>query len=373
MSQGIALQLKTLRRYITGEFLYTGLVSFVVLTFVMSIGAVFKITDLLGRGVAWRPILQIMGAGMPATLMFTIPISTLTASLLVFGRFSADGEITAMRSCGVSTWRITSSPLVVTLLCMLVCLYVSGDIAPRSHLARRTLASELKNTPPIELLEEGRFIQEFAGMTLYVGKRQGHTLQDVRIYDLRKSGIKREVRAGKGLVRMDDEGGMILELRDVRVDPFFDDRPGALFCERWPIRIDTGSHGRGYRPREKDFATAELLVRIQHLRSFYPDLNKRDRAEQRARLLVELNKRWALSAACVAFALLGMPLGIKAHRKESSVGVAISLLLVFSFYLFIIVAESLRDHPALHPELIVWVPVALCSTLGVFLVHRQRA
>ncbi|NIQ74338.1 MAG: LptF/LptG family permease, partial [Gammaproteobacteria bacterium] len=75
-----------------------------VVTFVMSIGIVFKVTDLLAQGVAWKPMVRILFFGFPQAFALAIPVSTLTACLLLFGRLSADGEITAMKANGVSVW-----------------------------------------------------------------------------------------------------------------------------------------------------------------------------------------------------------------------------------------------------------------------------
>ena len=70
--------------------------------------------------------------------------------------------------------------------------------------------------------------------------------------------------------------------------------------------------------------------------------------------------------------LLGIPLGIKAHRKESSIGIAMSLFLVFNFYLFIIIGESLAARPETYPHLVVWAPVLVSLTLGLFIMRRAN-
>jgi lipopolysaccharide export system permease protein len=87
---------------------------------------------------------------------------------------------------------------------------------------------------------------------------------------------------------------------------------------------------------------------------------------------VELNKRIVLAVACFAFVLLGVPLGVTAHRKESSVGLGISLFLVFNFYLFVIIAESLARKPEFRPDLIIWIPVLIAVTLGSYLIERTN-
>jgi len=88
------------------------------------------------------------------------------------------------------------------------------------------------------------------------------------------------------------------------------------------------------------------------------------------RATVELHKRFAASLACMAFALIAVPLGITAHRKETSVGFALSLVIAFTYFFFIIMADTFRDNAAAHPTILIWVPNVLFITLGSFLFWR---
>lgn len=365
--------MKTLHRYIASDFLLTFAMTLVIFTFVMSIGLLFKITDLLARGVAGGLILRILMTGIPAALIFAIPISVLTSCLLVFGRLSADGEVTAMRVSGVSVWAIVSRPLFVSLLFTAICLYLNNDLAPRSHYARRRYIGELGLQSPLELLEEGRFIQDFAGMTVYVGGRKGKEISSIRIYDQRTEGVRREIVAESGTVEVSTNGtDLLLHLRDVRVDPISRDQPGVAYADRYTATIEDALKQRTYGKTEPDMTMAELVEGVRHTAIYFPNLNREDLAKEQMSLAVELNKRLALSFACIAFVLLGVPLGIKAHRKESSVGIAISLGVVFCFYLFILVTESLASRPELRPDFIVWLPVLICVTLGSILIERAN-
>ena len=92
----------------------------------------------------------------------------------------------------------------------------------------------------------------------------------------------------------------------------------------------------------------------------------------RTKLAVEVNKRLALALSCFSFALLGIPLGIRSHRKESTIGIGLALGLLFVYYLFIIAADSLLDRPAWRPDLIPWIPVLGGQLLGGFLVYWNR-
>lgn len=88
-------------------------------------------------------------------------------------------------------------------------------------------------------------------------------------------------------------------------------------------------------------------------------------------LKVELHKRLALSCAAFCFALIGMPLGIRAHRRESTIGVAIGLIIALVFYMAIILAESIKN-PAVHPEWIPWIPVAVCIAVAAVLIPKNQ-
>ena len=84
----------------------------------------------------------------------------------------------------------------------------------------------------------------------------------------------------------------------------------------------------------------------------------------------ELNKRFSYSLACLTFALIGIPLGITAHRQETSAGFGLSLIVAFTYFLIIIVVNTLREKAQLHPELLIWLPNVIFLVLGGVLFYR---
>ena len=107
---------KIIQRYIGGQLLKTFLISLGVFTFILFMGNVIRILDMLERGVAGGLLLKLFLSFLPYLLVFSIPMSVLTACLLVFGRLSADNEITAMRACGLTLmFTLTTVPLLVPL------------------------------------------------------------------------------------------------------------------------------------------------------------------------------------------------------------------------------------------------------------------
>src|SRR3989441_8636653 len=111
----------------------------------------------------------------------------------------------------------------------------------------------------------------------------------------------------------------------------------------------------------QDLPFGELRDEIQRLRDtgIYP-----------AAALMEAHQRVAASVACVAFTLIGIPLGIKTSRRETSIGIAVSLGLALIWYLMLVLSSTLRNRPYLFPEAILWTPNLIFEVLGVWLLWR---
>ncbi|MDD4870535.1 MAG: LptF/LptG family permease [Kiritimatiellae bacterium] len=365
--------MKTIHKYIASTFFVSFAVTLVIVTFVISMGVIFRVTDLLARGISWRAVLNMYLCGIPVALTFSMPVSALTASLLVFGRLSADAETAAMKACGISMWQIVAMPLVLSLIMMSVCLYLSDELAPLGHYRSRQIMRELGSGSALQLLDEGRFIQDFNGFILFIGKKRKERVFNVRIYDLRDKRFKREIQAKWGLVSADpNTKEVVLDLYSVRINRFSKDSPFPVFCEKWPLKIGNPLGNRTYKKSENDLTFLGLIEGMRNPAVSYPNLNPVDQQRQKMAFAVELNKRIVLAVSCFAFVLLGIPLGVTAQRKESSTGIGISLFLVFNFYLFVIIAESIANKPEFRPDLIIWMPVVIAVALGSYLVERTN-
>jgi lipopolysaccharide export system permease protein len=334
----------------------------------------FRIADPLAMGGSVRLIATIFLAGLPSALGFSIPVSIMTAALLTFGKLSANGEITAMKSSGIRMLQIMRQPMIFAALMSAICLYLNTDLVPTSYAARREALRQLGTESPMQLIEEGRPIRDFPGITFYVGGTKDNQLQDILIYQVQKGSPPRTIRAQRGTIAAsEDKQSLVIDLYDVRVDPFYDDKPGPGHASHFPFAINLASTTGGDGPKLKkksDMTMTEIMEAMATVESLYPGLPPEEQARQRAVLAVEFHKRIVMAVACFVFVLLGAPLATRTHRQETTVGIGISLGLVFVFYLFIIVAETMTKHPILQPHLITWVPIALALFLGVRLIRR---
>ncbi len=365
--------MKTLHRHLFADFMVYVLTATAALVFVVCVALVFGTADLMVRGVGAAAFLKVVALGIPTILPFALPVSLLTASLLLFGRLSSDGEITAMKAGGMSLWRVVSPLLLFALLTSLVCVWINNRTVPRNRYAQRRLLEELSAVAPLDFFPAGQTISEFPGLTVWVERIEDDELVNLRIYDRRQGQTQRDIHARRGTVSLTDDGhGLMLDLFDVTIDPFDENRPGPALVGRWPLRLGDVRQRRSYRERPGDFELDELRSRIRTLQESGSLSDEAERDREIMALRVEINKRFALSAACFAFVLLGIPLGIKAHRRESSIGGAISLAVLLVFYVVLVLVESLRRHPQFRPDILIWTPVLISLFFGWRLVRRAE-
>ncbi len=87
---------------------------------------------------------------------------------------------------------------------------------------------------------------------------------------------------------------------------------------------------------------------------------------------VHLHGQFAFSCACLGFMMVGIPLGLQTSRRETTVGIAVSILLVMVFYSFLLLGRALVDKPEWHPEWIVWFPAFLFQSVGAVMLWRAN-
>ncbi|MCL1857164.1 MAG: LptF/LptG family permease [Kiritimatiellaeota bacterium] len=363
--------MKIIHRYIAKSFFAVFAVALAVLCFVLSIGFVVKAAAMISAGASIGLVLRFLWAGFPFILSLAIPVAALAATILLFGRLSADSEISAMRACGFPLRSIMAMPLLLGLLLSALCFYLHGELVSEGLFVRNAIRANAKAPDILALARPGQYVNDIPNLSLFVGDRRGQELFDVRIVETLKNGTTRDIRAERARITNDDDS-VQLELFAVTMDPVVATRPGAAYADRYVHRV----------PREQPAATVDIANRpvkeryslemirfvAEHWRR--PGLDKETRV-QIAKMCAELSKRMVLSLACFCFILIGIPLNIASHRQESSVRSVVCLAVAGLFYVFIILAESLAKGIWSDAWTLAWIPVALCLLLGATLVHRN--
>lgn len=391
--------MKTIERYVFGSFLSSFLLAFVVLTFVLTISLMVKIVGLILEGVSTSLVGRFALVSFPETLQWTIPLALLVSSVLVFSRLSADSEIAAMRACGVNLLQVIRWPLAFALVCTALGFYVNNEIVPRGHEVRAGLRSRVSVSTGIDLLTPGRTIKDFPKLTLSFERKEGNWIYGIDVIDSHNPARKRHIKAAKALVTSEGRD-IVLDLYGLTSDSMDIDHPeGSSSVGRFQHRIENAIRDTDYSRKEKDMRFGELLERIDEFSRKIkaggsletkdgrhqkandgkeigdekdaerdtPHQLKRERSKAR----VELAKRFVFAMAGICFVLIGVPLGIRAQRRESSVGMAISLAIALGYYLVVILMISLQKNYAVRPDFFIWLPVAVCFALSAHFLRKH--
>jgi lipopolysaccharide export system permease protein len=92
-----------------------------------------------------------------------------------------------------------------------------------------------------------------------------------------------------------------------------------------------------------------------------------------SRYETEIQKKFALAAACIVFVLLGAPIGIRFPRGGVGLVIGVSIIAFALYYVGLVVGEDLADKLILDPVVAMWMANALFTVVGVAgLVRVQR-
>lgn len=406
--------MKTLHQYLIKQVLLSLLMTVIVFTFILLLGGKEVLSLLVSRQASLSLVIQAIGLLIPKAMVFALPMGMVTATLLVFGRFSADQELTAVRASGVSLLSLITPVLMLSLALSTLCALINLEIAPRCKAAYQRLLFDTGAQNPLNFLVEDRFITEIPNQILYVGKRKANQLEDVWIYTLETNQIVTRMYAPEAVFEFDGPAKTITiqligatgERRIISSEKVkseqatesspapdaasIDGSPAAISSsetnivegsaeseetapkERWIAGIQGdvthvieygSSAASNYKPALSEMTYRQLRDEIMSLRERNLDPKP---------AYAELHRQIAFSFASFGFTLIGIPLGIRAHRRETSIGVAIALILVLIYYSFFILGQSFIAKPGLAPYLIFWAPNFLFEAAGAILLWRAN-
>jgi lipopolysaccharide export system permease protein len=362
-----------LDRHIARELVKAFALSLATLTFVIMMHQIMLLVDLIvSKGVGVFTILRLFLYSLPISLEITVPISALVASLAVFSRMSADHEAVALKTAGVSPFRLQAPAIVFGLAASALSLYVSLDAMPHGTRAFRDLAFDVARKRAMSALQEGTFNADFDGLTLYFQRLEADgSLQNVFIEDRRDAAGPRVVVARKGHIAVDPENLRLrLTLQAGTVHSVLSNLPGQyrfLSFTEFDMRLDLGrslaqgaSRGRG---------GMELTV---------PELRD-EAAKQRwlglsdAGTLVEIQRRFATPLCGLFFAVLGSALGLRIRKASRNTSLLLAVAIGLGYYFVLTAGRALGERGYLAPVWAMWLPNGvLATTAGWFALLAFR-
>lgn len=400
------LPIRTLDLYLGRQLLVYTLIAVGLLSVVMVLGQMFKtLLDLLAKDmISFRDLPQLMWNMFAFSLSYTVPWGLLASVLLIFGRLSADNELTSMRMAGISLFRICLPVFLTAAALSYVCFLVNTKVAPAAYKSIKVQRYAVALDDPVSLFQPQQTIDFIPGYLMYCESKEGSHLKNffavvlndleppeatniIMAKDVEVIPVKEEKRIDLLLTDMTalthefvaykNELGVLVPRLEVKA-------PATTRQSSLPVDL-AELWKRANRPRVEGMSTAELRrvyadtnpeIRSGAAETLQLDylagLSEKELRRLRSEAVTTYNSRYSFSLACIALTLVGICFGITAQRRETFVGFALSLAIGIAYFTLILLGNLWTDKPEYRPQYLVWLPNAIFGGLGLFLFWRQQ-
>jgi LPS export ABC transporter permease LptF/LPS export ABC transporter permease LptG len=361
--------MRILDRYICREVFSHALLGLAIFTFVFFVPQLVRLMDVVVRHNSGTGMIALLiGCAFPAIFTFTIPIAALVGVLLGLGRLSADGEIVGLNASGIGLRRLL---VPITLLAAVMGVATLGDTLWLSPLALRTLHSletRLLASQASLAIQPRVFDERFPHFVLYVNDVDATATRwrGVLLAQTDQTPTSRLTLAEKAIVLV-DRGRDKLELH-------LGEGSTHEYNSADPTHYGFTSFGASDMPIE---VTAQVDLNARQLSDAEQRIGAlRANASPAWRLArVEFHRRLAFPAACIVFALLAVPVGVRPRRGGRAGGFVLTLVLVAGYYSIFVFGVRLAQAGVLSPGLGVWmanIVGLICAVAMIARIERVR-
>ena len=356
-------------RYIFAELIPPFVINLGFFTFVFLMAEMLKITDLIvNYGVGLIIIAQILVFSVPYFLTYVIPMATMMAVLLTMLRMSADNEIVALKSGGISLYRLLRPIITFCVLASLLAYAMAVYGTPIGRQAIKKLTFKVLSSNMDIGLKERTFNDSFSDVMLYVNKIdiKSRSLIDVFIEDKRDEKITSTVIAPRGkLLSEPDSLVFHLRLYDGVVNQVdVDDRSvNSVSFDTYNVRLDLKKAVTAVNPQK-----GRKEMNLTELRRFIQNSPRKDLTY--FKMLMEYHKKFSIPLACLSLGILAVPLGTHSRRGGRSSGLVLGLVFFLFYYILLSIGTVFGENGAYPPIIGMWVPNIVMGALGLFLLVR---
>jgi lipopolysaccharide export system permease protein len=374
------LRLSVMDRYIATElvlpFLF-GVGAFSSLG--VSVGALF---DLIRRvtesGLSMTIAAQVFLLKFPEFVVYAFPMSTLLANLMAYSRLSSDSELTALKACGVSLYRMLVPALALCIAVTGLTFAFNELIVPSANYrATLTLQKALHEDKP-SFQENNILYQEYKKVDqengdsidelsrLFYAKRfDGQRMRGLTILDFSQDGLNQIISAKTAAWNSEQniwdffDGTIYVVSADGSFRNIVTFKTQQLKLPREPL--DLASKRRDY--NEMNIAQSQEYLAL---------LQKGGSEEKIQKLKVRIQQKYALPFVCVSFGLVGAALGAKLSRRTGrATGFAISIIIIFAYYLLAFISGAIAQRGMIPPFLGAWLPNIFGLSVASLLIFRS--
>ena len=156
--------------------------------------------DLMWKGLGVFVILELLFYISASVIPLALPLAILLSSLMTFGNLSEKNELIALKSSGLSLYRIMRPLFFIVLMISFATFYFANFVIPIANLKWHTLIYDIQNTKIATLLTPNVYSKGLDGFTIKVKKEIDSVYFDITIHDHTKPSQIRIVKAKEARV-----------------------------------------------------------------------------------------------------------------------------------------------------------------------------
>ncbi len=354
--------MKILDRYMAGELIYPFLLGIAGFVVIMTTDLVFTFVDMIiNKGIPAEAVTRLILFKLPAIMVLTFPVSFLFAAALAINRMFRDNEISAMRTSGISFFRIGMPVLLIAAAVSTAAFFMNEFLVPAANRISDGLIRQIVYRQPLLGVKEKVFFNDSFGRFYYIRKadRTSGSLDDVMVYDTSSGVFPRVITAKSAIVKGDKWS--LLNGSVHNYDAAGNLSYGVAFSS---LEINVAENVFNFSEQK----TPEEM-NAGELKSAIDSFSKSGFSTSALR--TDYFMKFAVPLATFIFALLAIPLSATSTRAGKSWGFVLAVIVVFSYYVFASVFRSMGRGGLIIPEMAAYFPPLCIALLGTGLFLRE--
>ena len=352
-----------LDQYISRMYLRVVALAFLALVGLFYISTFIDASDKLFKGTAnGTMIMSLLVYRTPQFVYFVIPIATLLSVLVTFGLISRTSELTVMKACGISLYRVALPIVLLSLLFSATLFALDQEILARANRRATAIDDQIRGRPPKTFNPlNRRWIIGRDGSIYHYGyfDPRRETLTSLSVYRLAPNAWR--LASQTYAATAEYHGGW------TGVNGWIQDLTADAVKWRTFTRESLPLEAPDYFKTED--AEADLMTVAQLRRTV------RELAATGANVVpqqVDLQRKLAFPFVTFVMTLLAVPFGVTTGRRGALYGIGLGIVLALSYWLVMSVFVAVGKAGLLHPILAAWTPNIIVSASAIYLLLTAK-
>ncbi len=316
-------------------------------------------------------VLRFVILRIPQSLSMAFPFATLFAALLAMGRLIGDHEVIAMRTSGITLWRLCITPLLFGAICFVLALVSDEYITPKAvALSERTFYQIIYRTASIPLQPQFFNKDPDTGNVFYVGQisHDGKTMEDVRIFKPGKTTPWNETWEAK-TATIDESKIVLNDILQTRYNNDGYETSQSHIKQvtmGLPLGDEAAQFTQSMNSESSSMNAKQMASQVRQMQS------QGVGGSTLGTMQVQLADKVAYPFAAFVSVLIALPLAIRFGKRGRMLAMAIAILVFFIYYMLTFAFSALGRNGIVNPGLAAWAPNVMIGSLGIILLLLEE-